>query len=205
MSRYLLLLLVCALLSPLRARAQHKELQFLHFASGGRLSETTVSWITQDDKGFLWLATEDGMFRYDGYAFGHYLANATGRAACPTNLLLAVHTDRGGGVGASFNGLCRYNLNGDSFTRFAPDPRDDFGGQANVIQRSRRGPGGQPVARQLQRPGTRSIPLGRRALPHRPGGAGHPAASGAVAAHRRQNRLWAGTEDGLTASTRHPG
>jgi ligand-binding sensor domain-containing protein len=200
MSRYLFLAVVCALLNPVRPRAQHKELQFLHFAPGGRLSQTTISWITQDDKGFLWLATEDGMFRYDGYAFGHYLANAGRPGSLPNNLLLAVHKDRDGVLwAASLNGLCRYNPDSDTFTRFAPDPHDDFGARANFIQRIAEDRAGNlwlATYNGLYTFGPRTGRFGH--YPTGPAGAGN---LGSLHVRSllidRQNRLWAGTEDGL--------
>jgi ligand-binding sensor domain-containing protein len=201
MSRYLFLVVICALLNPLRPRAQHKDLHFLHFAPGGRLSQTTVSWITQDNKGFLWLATEDGMFRYDGYAFGHYPANANRPGSLPHNLLLAVHKDRRGVLwAASFNGLCRYNLDGDTFTRFAPDPNDDFGARSNFIQRIAEDRSGNLWVATYNGLYAFELRTGRfmhfPANPSTPDGLGSPRVRSLLI--DRRNRLWAGTEAGLS-------
>jgi ligand-binding sensor domain-containing protein len=200
MSRYLFLTVVCALLSPLQPRAQHKELQFLHFAPGGRLSQTTVSWITQDDKGFLWLATEDGMFRYDGYAFEHYLANANRPGSLPHNLLLAVHKDRRGVLWtASFNGLCRYNLDSDTFTRFAPSPDDDFGARGNFIQRIAEDGSGTLWLATYN--GLYAFEPRTGRFVHHPVDPPAPGRPGTLRVRSllidRQHRLWTGTEDGL--------
>lgn len=76
------------MISPLRARwfalamtycltigapvwSQSQGLRFAHLSIiGDRLSNETVTGIVQDDDdGFLWFGTEDGLNRYDGYTF----------------------------------------------------------------------------------------------------------------------------------------
>jgi ligand-binding sensor domain-containing protein/signal transduction histidine kinase len=40
------------------------------------LSQTKVSWIVQDEQGFLWLGTQHGLNRYDGYNFKVFVPDA---------------------------------------------------------------------------------------------------------------------------------
>jgi ligand-binding sensor domain-containing protein len=45
------------------------DIPFTRLSTIQGLSQTKVSWIVQDDQGFLWLGTQHGLNRYDGYNF----------------------------------------------------------------------------------------------------------------------------------------
>ena len=48
---------------------QKPYLQFEHYTSAQGLSQNSVYEIIQDNKGFMWFATQDGLNRFDGYTF----------------------------------------------------------------------------------------------------------------------------------------
>ncbi len=48
------------------------DLRFNHLSVGEGPSRSRVSHIVQDDQGFLWFGTQDGLKRYDGYRFREY-------------------------------------------------------------------------------------------------------------------------------------
>ncbi|UII31416.1 ATP-binding protein [Fulvivirga ulvae] len=52
--------------------AQINDIRFERLTIDNGLSQNTVMSITQDDQGFLWVATQDGLNRYDGYEFITY-------------------------------------------------------------------------------------------------------------------------------------
>ena len=52
--------------------ASGQEYNFEHLTSDMGLSQGNVSSITRDDKGFLWIGTENGLNRFDGYSFTKY-------------------------------------------------------------------------------------------------------------------------------------
>ena len=45
------------------------DIRFHRISTATGLSQTRVSQIVQDDQGFLWFGTQDGLNRYDGYEF----------------------------------------------------------------------------------------------------------------------------------------
>lgn len=52
--------------------AVHTELKFKQIGISQGLSHATVAAIGQDGKGYMWIATPDGLNRYDGYTFHVY-------------------------------------------------------------------------------------------------------------------------------------
>ncbi|HEY6435238.1 MAG TPA: two-component regulator propeller domain-containing protein, partial [Ignavibacteriaceae bacterium] len=50
-------------------QAQKNDLKFEHISIEHGLSQSTVHSIIQDKYGFIWIGTEDGLNRYDGYNF----------------------------------------------------------------------------------------------------------------------------------------
>ncbi|TET30677.1 MAG: hypothetical protein E3J69_11205, partial [Anaerolineales bacterium] len=56
-------------LFPLRTAAQSSTIRFDRLTVEDGLSQNAVLTIAQDGRGFLWLGTEDGLNKYDGYKF----------------------------------------------------------------------------------------------------------------------------------------
>ena len=61
-----------ALLLGGNASADQPPMVFEHLTLEHGLSQGTVMDIHQDSRGFVWLATENGLNRYDGYEFKLY-------------------------------------------------------------------------------------------------------------------------------------
>jgi signal transduction histidine kinase/ligand-binding sensor domain-containing protein len=55
--------------------AQDKPYIFDSYSVNEGLSQSTVFDITRDDQGFMWIATRDGINRFDGYTFNEYRYN----------------------------------------------------------------------------------------------------------------------------------
>jgi ligand-binding sensor domain-containing protein len=52
--------------------ATAQKLKFKHITPDEGLSSSSVNSIIQDHKGFIWIATYDGLNRYDGFDFVIY-------------------------------------------------------------------------------------------------------------------------------------
>ena len=55
--------------SPALAISRHENLRFGNLTINDGLSQSSLYNIYQDQRGFLWFGTEDGLNRYDGYEF----------------------------------------------------------------------------------------------------------------------------------------
>ena len=106
--------------------AQAPDMRFEHISVEQGLSNITPTKIAQDQQGFLWFGTEDGLNKYNGYEFIVYKPDPADSNSLPDRVVQALYADRAGNlwVGAGPHGLRRYNPNTDQFDRFKHDPRD---------------------------------------------------------------------------------
>ena len=90
------------------------------------LSNYAVTKIVQDQQGFLWFGTEDGLNKYDGYEFTVYKPDAADSNSLPGRFVQALYADRAGNVwvAAGGDGLRWYNPDTDKFDRFKHDPHN---------------------------------------------------------------------------------
>ncbi|NIM17216.1 MAG: hypothetical protein GTO45_34860, partial [Candidatus Aminicenantes bacterium] len=86
-----------------------KRLKFEHLTTEHGLSQNTIYCILQDSKGFLWLGTESGLNRYDGYEIKIYEHESDNPGSLSSNTILALCEDRSGTlwVGTN-NGLNKF-------------------------------------------------------------------------------------------------
>ena len=72
------------------------NLVFEHYSVQNGLPNPTVYDVLQDKYGFLWIATGDGLCRYDGYEFKVYKNNPNDSTSLPSNSLLSIVEDQEG-------------------------------------------------------------------------------------------------------------
>jgi len=99
--------------------ANFNNLIFNSFTIQDGLPENTVLDIEQDSVGYLWLATENGLSRYDGSTFINYYFSEDDPASIPSDFLFHILVDSNGGVWiATAAGICKYNPLQDNFRRY---------------------------------------------------------------------------------------
>lgn len=99
------------------------------------LSQSSAYCITQDEKGFLWIGTLDGLNKFDGYEFDIYRNNPDDANSLPDNLILDICPDYDGNlwVGTA-NGLSRFNLRKQEFKNFFYNPESKNAISNNIIR-----------------------------------------------------------------------
>lgn len=118
---------------PVPGQTQTETILFEHLTVTEGLSQNSVHDIVQDRDGFLWLATQDGLNRYDGYDFVVYRhqTGANSDAAVSTSLsnstVWVLHEDRAGTlwVGTA-SGLNRFQRENDTFVQYHSDASDPY-------------------------------------------------------------------------------
>ena len=82
------------------------------------LSNPTINTIIEDKYGFLWLGTDDGLSRYDGYEFKVYKNNPSDSTSLPGNTIYAICEDNNGDLWIGGNNvLVKYDRKNDNFIR----------------------------------------------------------------------------------------
>lgn len=90
--RAAMLLLACASL-PVQSSP---PLQFTRLTAEDGLSQGAVMAMLEDSQGFLWLGTEDGLDRYDGYEVHRYVHDRMQSSSLPDNWVSTLAQDRTG-------------------------------------------------------------------------------------------------------------
>ena len=90
----------------------------------GLSRDATITAIVEDDEGFLWLGTQSGLARWDGYRFKTYTAQFGVAGSLPGNYVRTLHVDGLGRlwVGTSGAGLARFDRERDVFIPYPIDP-----------------------------------------------------------------------------------
>ena len=84
-------LLVMLLAAP--AAAHVRTYYFNHIGARQGLAQNTVGAILQGDKGFIWLGTQGGLHRYDGYHLKRFHHEASRTDSLPDNVISALASD----------------------------------------------------------------------------------------------------------------
>ena len=74
----------------------------------------------KDKNGFLWLGTEDGLNRYDGYQFVTYRHNADDPRSISSNVISALLEDKKGNIWVGTNGgsINKFEEGSNSFINY---------------------------------------------------------------------------------------
>lgn len=90
------------------------------FTTENGLPHNHIHSIAQDSTGFLWIATWDGLSRYDGYEFKNYYHNPTDSTSLAYFICNNILVDFENNVWVSgAGGISKYNREKDNFSQFA--------------------------------------------------------------------------------------
>ncbi len=106
---------------PFMLFGEAKELRFHYLSTENGLSRNTGFSVVEDRYGFIWIATIDGLCRFDGYQVKQFNMDAGNPRSIFSNRPKRLIKDSQGNIWISFTALdpvCRYNYQTDDFTRF---------------------------------------------------------------------------------------
>src|ERR1700694_5709437 len=69
----------------LAAASQRQNIRFEHLGTDEGLSQSNVTCILQDSRGFMWFGTRDGLNKYDGYKITVYKNNLKNKNSLSNN------------------------------------------------------------------------------------------------------------------------
>ncbi len=117
---HLLLILLLLLLSTVRAQ---NHIVFNHLTVADGLSQSAVTCIFQDTKGFMWFGTQDGLNRYDGYNLKVFKNDPADSSSLINNFIFSIYEDSSGTmyVENQGGGFQKYISLTESFVRISKD------------------------------------------------------------------------------------
>ena len=120
---------VCVLLFSVHCvvfSGQKETIRFQHIGVGDGLPNSVVNRILQDTHGYLWIATVDGLGRYDGYRFQVYRNDPEDEASLSNNGVRTLFEDRYGNLWIGTDGgLCRFDQKTGKFKRYLNSAHDE--------------------------------------------------------------------------------
>ena len=104
---------------------QVNEAVFEHYTVNEGLSQSTVNCIVQGEVGFLWIGTQDGLNKYDGYRFKYYQHNPLDTNSISSNWIYSIDVDKSGFIWiGTQKGLNKLNRKNENITRYIHDPKN---------------------------------------------------------------------------------
>jgi ligand-binding sensor domain-containing protein/two-component sensor histidine kinase len=112
-------LLVFAVFSfALRSHISAQPYFFSNYTGDNGLSNNMVRCMVKDKEGFIWIGTDAGLNRFNGYDFTVYKCLASDTTALPSSQVRHLLVDHTGALWIStMNGICRYDKNKNTFQR----------------------------------------------------------------------------------------
>jgi signal transduction histidine kinase/ligand-binding sensor domain-containing protein/DNA-binding response OmpR family regulator len=99
---------------------QYHRVKFRRLSTVNGLSQSNVTCLLQDSTGFIWLGTQDGLNRYDGYQFTVFRYDPADSASIPNNYIKGLAEGEGGNLWVATwgGGLCRFDQSKGKFIPF---------------------------------------------------------------------------------------
>jgi ligand-binding sensor domain-containing protein/two-component sensor histidine kinase len=131
--RFFLCIACLFLLTEIAVRAQVQDYRFFHYSSDEGLIDNTANCFLKDRNGFLWIGTNSGLSRFDGFSFTNYTCNPSDSLSLSGNQVTRLFEDAQGRIWISThdNGLSVYNPQTNRFKRFMFDPGKPSGVPSN--------------------------------------------------------------------------
>lgn len=100
----------------------YENLVFEHIEDKKELPSSFINEMLQDEEGYIWFATENGLSKYDAYSFNTFRHNPIDTNSLSNNGVKCILADKSGRIWAGTRfGLNVYNKKTNSFKRFFYD------------------------------------------------------------------------------------
>ena len=123
--------------TTLFSSAQTRQMHFDHLGTAAGISNLNPNCILQDSRGFIWIGTNDGLNRYDGYKFKIFKNNPKDPSSISTNYIKDLAEDRNGNIWVATigGGLNMFDRRANRFYRYLHDEKNPKSISDNFINK----------------------------------------------------------------------
>ena len=122
---YILLLMMILIGINIDYISAYSNINFKNITVEDGLSQGTVETIIQDNKGYIWLGTNDGLCRYNGYEFKIYKHDEESENSITNNYIVDIQKDKHSNIWVgTANGLSKINTETDEITNYNMDNKE---------------------------------------------------------------------------------
>lgn len=120
----ILLLCIVVLYSAVSTFAQNGMPKFERISTQHGLPHSIIYGIIQDQRGFIWFGTKEGLVRYDGYSFVTYSHDPLDSSSISENRVFRIYEEKSGNlwVGTGGGGLNYFNRKTGKFKSYRHNP-----------------------------------------------------------------------------------
>ncbi len=117
------------------AQQENLNIKFDNISIKDGLSQSSPNCIFQDSRGILWIGTEDGLNKYDGYSFQVYKPEEKDQFSISNPRILSICEDAESNlwIGTSGGGLNKYDRRSDRFIHYVPGKYDTAGLSGSTV------------------------------------------------------------------------
>ena len=111
------------------------SLRFTHYDNDDGLSQNSAYAIVKDKHGFIWIGTQDGLNRFDGYQFKQFKHDSSNPYSISGSYILSLFIDESGElwIGTFNGGLNHFDYATERFTSYQHDAENSSSISSNRI------------------------------------------------------------------------
>src|SRR6056297_4260470 len=99
--------------------AQDQQVLVEHYSIEDDLSQTAINTVIQDSRGFLWIGTQDGLNKFDGYNFNRFKNDPSDTTTISNNYIHCIYEDNDNNIWVGTNyGLNKFDAEKQTFFRY---------------------------------------------------------------------------------------
>jgi PAS domain S-box-containing protein len=129
--------IICVLifLTPFNLIAQNYDAESVNYSVENGLSNNTVNCILQDSKGYLWIGTNNGLNKFDGYKFTNYHSIPQDSSTLSNDIITSLAEDSNGilWIATKDGGINKFDHSSEHFLSYKKKPADENSINENSI------------------------------------------------------------------------